>query len=344
MSDKPLVSVIVLFDRGEFEPCLSSLLAQEGVEFEIVAVVSDEEDAAKIQSSDRIRVLTIKKRNPAFRRNSAATRANGKYLAFIDDDATAPPDWLKKGVEYLENNSVYTGIGGPNLCPVDTGFRELITEMVLTAPLIGAGSRAYRGGGAMAPARPGEVHLVNFIVRRDGFDRVNGLNEEMGYGGEDTEFLYMVTKLGGNIIFDPNLFVYHRRRPFGLSYFRQRFWLRRQSARLSIAYPGVYIKNLGFIIAVFSLPVAIVSFQLCPFLKSVSGILFVVLSYIVLMVIFSFKVWRRHPVLVTVAPVSFLFHHAVYIAGLWWGLLEALFTGPWRVRRKIRRSVDSCSI
>jgi GT2 family glycosyltransferase len=365
MSDKPLVSVIVLFDRGEFEPCLSSLLAQEGVEFEIMAVVSDEPSVKKIESTERVRPLAIKERNPAFRRNSAAARANGKYLAFIDDDATAPPEWLKKGVGYLEINSVYAGVGGPNLCPEDSSFREKVTDRVLTTPLIGAGSRAYRGGGRTSPAKPGEVHLVNFIVRRDWFDRVNGLNEEMGYGGEDTEFLHMLGRLGGKVMFLPMLVVYHRRRPFGFAYFKQRFWLRRQSARLFITYPGIYLRNLSFIGAILILPVILFLVAYNPLLRTGYGLLILLLCYLAIVwLIFSlywsnkFSVWRKdqgwfiddyswvilESTILHAALIGLIFHHIVNLAGFWFGLLEALFTGPWRVRRKIKRGIDSCDI
>ena len=178
----PLVSVIVLFGRGEFEPCLGSLIAQAGIAFEIIGVVpadkavgqtflsvpsgnssvpSDNRDQSGMDRQEclsycadggapadpRVRIIRAANPNPAFRRNLAADQAQGRYLAFIDDDATAPPDWLKKAVAFLEDHPLWAGVGGPNLCPADSRPLELLTDLVLTTPLIGAGSRAYRGGG-----------------------------------------------------------------------------------------------------------------------------------------------------------------------------------------------------
>ena len=344
MSAKPLVSVIALFDRGEFEPCLSSLLKQEGVEFEIIAVAGDVQAASNFPANALVRLLSVEKRNPAFRRNLAATHARGRYLAFIDDDAFAPADWLRKGTAYLENNSIYAGVAGPNLCPADAGWAERLTDMLLTTPLIGGGSRAYRGGGRPAPARPGEAHLVNLLVRRDWFDRVNGLNEEMGYGGEDTEFLHLLGRLGGKIMFDPSVAVFHRRRPFGLSYFRQRFFLRRQSARLAVAYPRVYVSNPAFLAAVLALPLALVAFIFCPFLQTMIGLLSAAAVYSALTIVLSNKAWRKRPAFLLVAPPAFLMHHLVYLGGLWWGFSEAALTGPRRVRKKLKRNLDSCGM
>lgn len=344
MSASPLVSVIVLFDRGRFEPCLASLLAQEGVEFEIIAVAPDEITALAAPRNERVIALTIGNRNPAFRRNAAAGRARGRYLAFIDDDASAPPGWLHHAVSFLERNPVYAGVGGPNLCPEDAGVRERISDMLLTAPLIGGGSRAYRGGGLAGPARPGEVHLVNFMVRRDWFDRVNGFNEEMGYGAEDTEFLHLAGRFGARFMFDPSLTVHHCRRPFGFAYFQQRFRLRRQSALLSLAYPGVYLSNPAFVAAVLAPFMLLALFFLWPFWRSGAGIVLLVLAYALLTVSLSSRSWRKRPVLLVIAPFAFFLHHLVYECGLWWGFLGAVLTGPRRARRKLRRKVDSCGM
>lgn len=338
MSGGPEVSVIAIFDRGEFEPCMSSLLEQEEVNFEIIAVVSEKMSGMSgwghpLPSGDRVRLLAVSDRNPARRRNLAAAEAGGGYLAFIDDDATAPPDWLKKGVEFLEDNPDVAGVGGPNLIPEDAGFRERVTDMVLTTPLIGGGSRAYRGGGTLAPARPGEVHLVNFILRKEWFDKVGGFNEAMGYGAEDTEFLYIAGKLGAAFMFDPSLIVSHRRRPFGPSYFSQRFRLRAQSARLFAAYPGVYIKNLSFIAAILALPALALSFALVPFFRSGLGLLALSGTYAALTIVLSFGSWMKMPALVLIAPVAFFLHHLVYLAGLWRGIPGAMITGAGRVRR-----------
>ncbi|HUT53060.1 MAG TPA: glycosyltransferase family 2 protein [bacterium] len=336
-----LISVIVIFDRGRFEPCLTSLLAQEGMNFEIIAVVPDETAALGVPRHGRVQTLSISDRNPARRRNLAAARARGQYLAFIDDDAFAPPDWLRKGVGRLEGGPGLAGVGGPNLIPEGAGFSERVTDMVLTTRLIGAGSRAYSKRGTAAPAKPGEVHLVNFLVRREWFERVRGFNEEIGYGGEDTEFVLLAAKQGGRFVFDPELWVFHRRRRFGWSYFGQRFKLRAQSARLFIAYPSVYITNAGFLFALIGFPLLAALAIALFVLKSAAGIAALAGLYVAACLALSWRRWRRRPLLALIAPWAFFAHHAVNLAGLWWGLAGALVSGPWRVRRKLRSSRSS---
>jgi len=344
MGDGPLASAIVIFGRGSIEPCLPSLLDQKGVKFEIVAVAPDDHTASLLPDNELIKPVIAPDRNPAMRRNLAATRSTGRYLAFIDDDATAPQGWLAKAVRFLEMNPVYAGVGGPNLVPGDASARELVTDMVLTAPLVGAGSRAYRGGGRRRDARPGELHLVNLVVRRDWFERIGGFNEQLGYGAEDTEFIYSAARLGGKFMFGPDLFVYHRRRAFGPAYFKQRFKLRMKSAELFIARPGVYAKNMSFWTALLGPPALLALLILAPGGREAPVVSALALLYLASALALPWRSIIRRPWLALTAPPAFALHHAVNLAGLWTGILWSLLRGPWRVRRRIKRKMDSCSI
>ncbi len=347
---RPLVSVIVLFDRAEFEPCLSSLLCQAGVEFEIIAVVPGEwgeeagvEGALTISSTgekawdQRLRPLVVEDRNPARRRNLAAKEARGKYLAFIDDDAFAPPEWLERGVAFLESHPVYAGVGGPNLRPEDSTGPELLTDMVLTTPLMGAGSRAYRGGGKLSASKPGELHLVNFLVRRDSFESIGGFNEELGYGGEDTEFLHLASRKGLVFVFAPDLYVFHKRRPFGIAYLGQRFRLRLQSGRLFSVHPGVYSRSASFWIALAG-PLALLA--LLAYIiaeRDLFALGLIVAAYVIASV--SLAAFSRKPrgTHVLISPAALFAHHLVNLAGFWTGIVRSALNS--RDRQRVRQRV-----
>lgn len=312
----PLVSVIVLFDRGIFDVCLPSLFAQTFTDFEIIAVTGCQ--AVAPPPDPRIKHLVIADRNPARRRNLAVQAARGKILAFIDDDAAAPADWLGRGLAFLRSDPVAAGCGGPNLRFADATAGELVTDLILTAPLIGAGSRSYRGGGTTAQARPGELHLVNLFVRKDWWDKVGGLDESMGYGAEDTEFIDRAARAGAEIFFVPDLIVHHRRRPFGLAYLRQRLTLRQQTGRLFVRRPGIYSRNVGFWAAL-ALPFAVLGLLLQPCLLVPAG-----LGYLALTVGLSRPGWAGRPRLMLLAPAAFLLHHLTYSVGLWLGIMKGL--------------------
>ena len=51
-------------------------------------------------------------------------KAEGKYLAFIDDDAYPRKDWLKNAVKYFDSSRKIGIVGGPNLTPREANFAE----------------------------------------------------------------------------------------------------------------------------------------------------------------------------------------------------------------------------
>ncbi len=331
----PLASAIVLLDRGRFEPAVPSLLAGQRVPLEVVAVIGDAPMAEP--PAGPVRVIKVPDRNPARRRNLAAAEAKGRYLAFIDDDARAPEGWLARAVEFLESRAEYAGVGGPNLLDPDAPLGERISDALLATPVIGAGSGAYRPGGEGREAAPGELHLVNLVVRKEWFEKAGGLNEELGYGGEDTEFLHVARSMGARFYFEPGLWVYHRRRPFGVAYLGQRLRLRMQSARLFAAYPDVYLKSPAFFAALLA-PLAAAALVL------LSSHSWAAWSLAVLAIGYCAAAWGlsagRWPSgrWWGAAPVLFAVHHFVYVLGLWFGLVGALFEGPGRLRSRIGRT------
>jgi len=343
----PLVSVIVLFDRGVEGPCLNSVLSQQGVELEVLAVVGSEQARSSLENTKNITAIVVEDRNPAVRRNRAVEKAAGKYLAFIDDDAFAPRDWLKKSIDYLEENDSLAGVGGPNFLPSDSSFAETLTDLVLCTPLLGAGSRAYSGGGEPAAGRPGEVHLVNMILRKEWFERVGGLNEALGYGGEDTEFLHLLSSKEGEVVFHPEIFVYHRRRPFGFSYFRQRLRLRGQSGRLFIAYPGIYTGSPSFWVALLAPFVVLVLLIMATVINSLlPAALIIAALYIAVSIPLSLSAvgrsgnipaWKK-PLFFFLLPPALFIHLAINLAGLWGGIILVLVQGISHVRSELRRT------
>jgi GT2 family glycosyltransferase len=204
--------------------------------------------------------------------------------------------------------------------------------MVLTTPYIGAGSRAYRGGGERAPAVAGELHLVNFLVRREWFEKVGGLSEALGYGGEDTEFLYQASKLGAKFCFDPDLTVTHRRRPFGVEYAKQRFRLRLQSARLWGAFPEIYSSNRSFQHLGQAVSMAAVIALLVLIYFRLPGLVLLALFYAILVMALSFPRWRSRLEIAPLAPFAFFIHHAVNLTGFSIGVARELIKGQGEMR------------
>jgi len=324
-------SVMVILGRGELEPCLPSLLKQEYPNYEIIAVVGSESE--KNPKLERVRWLVVEENNPALRRNRALEIARGRYLAFIDDDARAEANWLKKAKAIWESHPDWAGFGGVNLAPAEQSWREELVDLILSDHLFGSGSRAYQSGATPHLARPGEVHLSNFFILREVLKKLGGFNEKLGYGGEDSELVYLVKKvLGEEIWFVPELWVWHQRRKFGWSYLVRNFRFRRQNGRMLWVYPGIYLWN-------FSLWLGLAGSILLIFLLAFSPKIF---FYLVIIYWLFFSLWglfrlKRRKWLFLFSGLVYFFHHLSYLVGLWLGLLEGLFLGRKRMEKKLGR-------
>lgn len=103
----PLVSIAVCtFRRPEgIRNCLESLFAQScDFSYEIIVVENDEMQPSRAEIESRIptaaekgielRYFCEKQRGISYARNRCVSEARGLWIAFLDDDETARPDWL----------------------------------------------------------------------------------------------------------------------------------------------------------------------------------------------------------------------------------------------------------
>jgi glycosyltransferase involved in cell wall biosynthesis len=336
---EPDFSVIVLFGRGELEPCLGSLLKQSEENFEIIGVVGSE--IPKV-NDPRVKFLVIPDPNPAKRRNLAVAQSRGKYLAFIDDDATAPEDWLARAKKYFEQNREMAGFGGSNIGPENMTWREQLTDMILSDPYFGAGSRSYLAKGSPHQARPGEAHLSNFFLRREIFDQVKGFNEKIGYGGEDSEMVYWVKqKTGKDFWFFPELSVIHNRRPFGWELLKRNFRFRRNNGKMKVLFPEMYRWNMAFSLILYIVILFFLSIVPIGFLKWPESLLLLKLDISIYFVLFFIRslFWtlkkRKH--LCVIAPFVFFIHHLASIIGLTIGEQEGQELGKEKLQQLLGR-------
>lgn len=320
-----LISIIIAAGRTNINETLGSLNRQtfKRVNYEIL-VVSEIQKLRYVENQGA-KFIQVETGNPAIKRNKGAAQAQSNILAFIDDDALAPDDWLEKGLLTLKNNPSYCGVGGPNLLPPNTSRKEQLTDIILNSPLLGSGHISYSTKFAEREGKLGEIHLCNFFVLKDVFLDVGGFNEYIGYGGEDTEFIYQIKKkIGKKLLYSSSLYVYHHRREFGWSYVKQRFKFRTNNGRLTWAYPKLYSTNIKFFMPIFGILAYLVLAYKAPF------IIFPTLA--VYIVVTSTYTIIRHKDFFPTLIFALFVHHLTYTAGIFYGLL----IGAIQLRRTLR--------
>ena len=304
------VSVIMPVERtsGAAQRAVESVLRQAvPFPFELIVVSAS---ALTLTPDNRVRNVVEKNRNPATRRNRAASEARGEILAFIDDDAEAAAGWLATACKYLDEHEDVLALGGPDPAPADSSVAELIADTLLRTPLIGSGVAAHETRAGIFDIRsPSDLALVNLFVRKSAF---SGFDEAIGYVGEDTALLeHLMSR--GRVVYHEGVRVFHRRRAFPGPYLRQRWRYRVKSGMLFIRGARANRRKISaFLIAgtlaILFAPLAAIPYAAVTFLLGARSTRL------------PFVYWPA-------IPLAFAAHHLTYYFGILWGIVRGLTGG-----------------
>ena len=280
---------------GDAERAIASVLQQNApFDFELIVV---SEAPLALTPDDRIRNVIEPNRNPATRRNRAASAARGEILAFIDDDARADPRWLATACAFLDDEKDVLAVGGPDPAPDDSTVAELISETLLATPLIGSGIACHENRrGVFDVKAPSDIALVNLFVRRAAFD---GFDESIGYIGEDTALVESLMQRG-RVVYHDGVRVAHRRRAFPGPYLRQRWRYRVKTGQRGSFTPKVRAFLIAGTIAILLAPVTAI-------------------PYAIATLILGARTTRLPARYWPLIPFAFALHHATYYFGILWG-------------------------
>jgi succinoglycan biosynthesis protein ExoM len=137
-------------------------------------------------------------RNISRARNACLEAATGEFVAFLDDDETAAPDWLAALLAEAGAGG-WDAVLGPvkAIYPKDAPGWIAAGDFHSTAP-VEVGGRILKG------------YAGNVLIRRSAIE-ARGLrfDESLGrQGGEDDDFFYRLTDSGGTIGFAPRALAY----------------------------------------------------------------------------------------------------------------------------------------
>ncbi len=189
----PTVSVVICaYTEARWDKlvdAVESVRAQQPPPLDVI-LVSDHNERLQDRLVERFPDVTVvantERQGLSGARNSGLREANGEVIAFMDDDARARPEWLRRLAEAYEEPSV-VGAGGAIIADWETGrpgwFPQEFDWVV---------GCTYRG----MPDRPTPVRNAigcNMSFRREVFDEVGGFTHGIGrigtrpLGGEETE-------------------------------------------------------------------------------------------------------------------------------------------------------------
>lgn len=135
----------------------------------------------------RIKYLLQNNRGPAAARNLGASYAQGKYIAFTDDDCLANPDWLEQIYRIFQDDEVLA-IQGKTIS--DKKRINPLTHQVVN-----------EHGDSSMPT-------CNAAFRKSAFQEAGGFDESFPFQNEDADLSWRVREMG-KVIFAPEMLVDH---------------------------------------------------------------------------------------------------------------------------------------
>jgi len=133
---------------------------------------------------------------PAHKRNWGMKKATGDIYAFLDNDAYPTFEWLNKALVYLK---AYAAVCGPGIIPPTSSLLQKATDLV------------YRCLPFSYRVKPGSQKVVkefptfNLLVWKHSAPKFKPY-----LTGEDSLFC---REIKGDILYSPDIVVYHQRRP-----------------------------------------------------------------------------------------------------------------------------------
>lgn len=146
---------------------------------------------------------------PAQKRDLATKDARAEILVFIDDDAYPENNFLDILDKDFANEKI-GAVGGPAITPAHDTFWQKVSGAVFLSNLSGGNPDRYAPVGKKRLVD--DWPSVNLSVRKKAFDQIGGFDSEF-WPGEDTKLcLDLINKAKTQILYDPQLIVYHHRR------------------------------------------------------------------------------------------------------------------------------------
>jgi succinoglycan biosynthesis protein ExoM len=199
---------VCTFRRPSVAETLASLGAQRlppNVRLRVIVADNETQPAAEALVRDtaaahglELAYVHAPAHNISIARNAVLDAGEGDFLAFIDDDQLAAPDWIENLVAAVEASAATAALG-----PVTAVYPPG------TPPWIAAGD-FHSFAPVKVKGRILKGYSCNVLIRAD-FIRRAGLRFDLSLGragGEDDDFFYRLTDAGGTIVEAPDAHVF----------------------------------------------------------------------------------------------------------------------------------------
>lgn len=233
--------VVCTYNRGDLlEHCLNSLVTQKASveDFEIIVVNNNSTDNTEalvqpyVDNHTNFRLILEMNQGLSHARNRGYKEAKSDWIAYIDDDAKAHPNFVSRAISTYEQND-FQFFGGRDLLWYRFGKPYWYKDKYEILPLDYSEvstlkSNDFARGCVMVISR-------KLLFDYDGFSTKLGMNGDTVAYGEETDLQLRYRNDGGVIGYDPELKVDHLVADYKMTlewYFTSRFALGRDRVEM----------------------------------------------------------------------------------------------------------------
>jgi GT2 family glycosyltransferase len=214
---KPDVSVVIvnLNRRDLLERCLQSIWKQTYTDFEAIVVENGSKDGSleflRGIREPRLRVVALpENRGFAGGCNAGIASAQGRYIATLNNDAEADPNWLRELVEGIQSDPAVGMCASKILFHGDRKRIDKVGHLIYPD-----GLNHGRGSGEPDRGQFEQREEVLFpdaaaaLYRREMFNVIGAFDEQFFAYGDDADLGLRGRLAGWNCLYIPTAIVYH---------------------------------------------------------------------------------------------------------------------------------------
>jgi GT2 family glycosyltransferase len=199
---------------GHLEACLSAVAAQDDVSFETVLVDNGSTDDTITFVRERfpwVRLLALpENRGFAGGNNAGVRESRGRYVALLNNDTVANPDWLRTLLDGVDEPAGFALVTSRVVYMHDPDVIDSAGDGMLRW---GGAFKRYHGGPASLAPESDECFGVSgaaCLMPRRVFDELEGFDEDFFVSHEDVDLSYRARLRGYRCRYVAGAVVRHR--------------------------------------------------------------------------------------------------------------------------------------
>jgi len=256
----PKVSlVVVVYESGPMlAQCLAAVRAQTFTSYELILVdnaSSDRTAQAAVAADPSIRLIeNAENLGFAAAVNQGARLARGRWLALLNPDAFADPQWLERLVAAAQANPRVHAFASRQLMADDSGRLDGLGDVMSLAGYPFRGGYTHADPGPIAPGWVFSACGGAMLIERELFVVLGGFDERLFCYCEDVDLGYRLRLVGEPTLLVPDAVVRHvgsassggRRSDFAVFHgTRNRFWVYVKNTPAALFWPTLPLHILA---------------------------------------------------------------------------------------------------